>query len=220
MANQIIDGDLTTPQPIGTPRISLPFSGKGDQSTLVYEQDFIQIASLFVPLSANSIHPTISNAYLVLESDLRPINLAGVAMWTRRYAVIPQTRNEGGSIAYQFPGLTVIGSNATLRIPYTWTVSCRVQLDYYLVGPNGAYSSVIQLPVIERQRYYLPGMAGGIGTDVDTLVSAASEIPTTPTTETYQSWISSGYEIVAEASIMSLWQGNIWQRATKYIIAR
>lgn len=218
MSDYIYDGDYLTAQPHGTPRIVLPFSAQGDQSTISYEQDFVQRYDFFVPLSKNSIHPTDATAYLIGESELKPTNVGGVCMWTRRYSRIPASRDVGGSIAYQFPGIVI---SSTVRIPYVWTVACRTHLDFYLVGPNGTYPDVIHLPVIERQRYYVtPAPNGTIGSDTLTLSSAAVSPSTNPTSETYQGWIVAGVEIVAEASQYTQWQGNIWQRATKYVIAR
>lgn len=217
MSDYILDGDYTQPSQHGPLRASLPFSSQGDQTTTVYELDYVQSIDNFVPLAVNSIHPTVGNAYLIGETDLKPTNVAGVSMWTRRYATIPISRDEGGSIAYQFPGLTAA---STLRLPFVWTVACRIALSFYLVGPNSSYATVLALPVIDRQRYYIGGVSGGVGTDVSSLVSGTFLFPSTPTTETYQSWIGAGTEIVAEASKLTRWQGNIWQRTTKYVIAR
>lgn len=216
MSDYIYDGDYTQPSQHGPDVTYLPFSNQGDQSTTIYELSYVQLIDNWVPLAVNSIHPTVGTAFLVNESELKPTNVAGVMQWTRRYATVPISRDEGGSIAYQFIGLTLA---STLRIPFVRAVACRVALSYYLVGPNSAYASVRNLPVIDKQRYYIGSLAGGIGTDVLALSSAASTILSTPTTETYQGWITAKFEIAAEATQFTRWQGNIWQGATKYITA-
>lgn len=45
-------------------------------------------------------------------------------------------------------------------------------------------------------------------------------IPTIPCRQAYQTLVSSGGEIVAENSVVSRWRGNIYQRQTKYIVAK
>lgn len=217
MSDYILDGSYLTPVQVGTQRYNLPFSQQGDQTTLIYEIDYQQQIDYWVPLAANSLHPSVPSAYLIGETELLPINAAGIIQWTRRYATVPITRDIGGSISYQFPGLF---KTTTLRLPFTWTVACRISLVYYLVGTGTPYPTVLSLPVTQRTRYYIGSISGGVGTDVETLASGFSILPSTPTTETYQGWISAGTQVVAESTQFSLWQGNIWQSATKYITAQ
>lgn len=229
--NTVLDSDYTTAAAVGQLRVSYPFSAMGDNVTKFYEQDYQQLLVNFSPLTINSVCPWDGAAYLVEETELRKV-LGGVVQWTRRYANIPQSRDDASSIAFQFPGLFAsytsddVTTTITLRYPQTWTVNCRVHMDYYLVGAGGTYANILAIPAIQRQYFYVPVYNGtintlpGQGADVTFLNPAASSSPTSPTTETYQSWLASGYEFAAEASQLSRWKGNIFQRVTKYVVAR
>ena len=48
-----------------------------------------------------------------------------------------------------------------------------------------------------------------------TSISAGSN----PTSSQYKAWIAAKYEIVAEASSLSQWMGNIYQRQTRFVVA-
>ncbi len=136
------------------------------------------------------------------------------------------------------------------RLSFTMVVTCRVQYDYYFVlnpttvldaNGNNVFTAGKEfgIPVLNARRYIIPlgGFIGGVfvplypvGSDqyyangVDATDSGLTDIgetlpPTDPTIATYKSWIGVT-EVVAEDSQVSRWQGNIFVRATKYVIAK
>lgn len=243
MSNLILDGYTGTDsgaEVIGNVRASFPFSAFGDQATAFYEQDYQQLGTSFAALSPNAICPWDASAYLVEETERRPV-LGGVVQWTRKYAQIPVSRDDAASLAFQFPGL--FGSyfsvssyvTVTLRLPQTWAGNCRLRQEYFLIGTGGSYATVQLVPVIQKTYFYAPIFNGvlnvspGQGSDVTFLNSVHQPAQTVPTTEQYQAWCSGGAtgqygaglgEFIAEASQLTRWKGNIFNRTTKYILAR
>ena len=230
MPNLIYDDNYSTALPDGPQRIQLPFSICGDQTSAIVEQDFMQLYSAWTPLPANSLHPTIPLCYLIEETPLMPTQSGGVAKWTRKYATIPISRDEGSSMSYQFPGIQgavfISGAWTVLeqRQPQSWSTSVRIRYDYFIVGTGFGYTTFRGVPVIQKQHYFIPliegqGFTYQQGMDVTTLVSQYLATPTSPTAEEYLAWVMSGTEIVAEDSTISRWMGNFFARQTKYVVA-
>lgn len=129
-------------------------------------------------------------------------------------------------------------------------VSCRIQYDYFLCGTGGSYATPDLIPTISEYKYYQPvgtftliaGVVTGTPTYPNPIQAALYGIPvdylsdasgafgaptaygrivigTVPTRTDYINNII-GTEIAAEPSQLSRWQGNIFVRTTKYVIAR
>ena len=234
MPQTILDGDFTLAQQLGPERQSFPFSINGDETSVIYEADFLQLLANFAALSSNSPHPSYSSAYLIEETPRLPWTTgSGIVKWTRRYATIPITRSEPTSISFRFPGIVVyqqvngLYAEYTIRVPRNRTVNCRQQLDYFLIGANGSYSNLQLIPSVQHTGFYTVLLNGSInlnpgqGNDVETLYPAADPLNrTTPTTDTWLAWVAGGVEVVAEDSTLQRWQGNIIQRTTKYVVAQ
>jgi hypothetical protein len=121
-------------------------------------------------------------------------------------------------------------------------VTSRVQHDYFLIGSSGSglatpdYSTPAGIPQLFQQDYVAGGSAT-IGTWVDYLMDAVGIYPATiPSRSTYEGWMASAVslgwgsgtvnpgtsnpgQILAEDSRISRWQGNIWVRQLRYVLA-
>lgn len=242
-----VDGDFTVIRFTGWPVLHQPFAG--DNGEYLLEQKCMQYGSNFAATALNTAYPLApyTSYVLVSESPLRDVN-GGLVEWTQTYALVPNTRNDYSSISYNFIGY--YGSVANLatglvtkiigRPRATYSVKCRIQNDYYFCATGQTYTTPSAIPIIAAQRYYIPqgsvsgstftptytrGSANDLatGSDTDFIWTAsqwASLIPTYPSTAEYQALILAGTEIVAEASQLSRWQGNIYQRQTKYVVAQ
>jgi hypothetical protein len=116
-----------------------------------------------------------------------------------------------------------------------------------MVGSGGSYSDPTLIPLIQEQLYYMPigsfAVSGGTGTftpvypdgnplqaltgqQVDFLFDSWSSGGFTssqhsyPSLTAYKALVVAGGYIVAQASTLSRWQGNIWDRSTVYVLAQ
>lgn len=137
--------------------------------------------------------------------------------------------------------------NVTCRVHYDYflyvdssTIKDSTGANIFTGTPGTATPESI--PIILEQRYYFPrgtisSTLGGFvptyapgsindvltGTPTDNIWDAASWsglVPTIPSRTAYDGWVLAGTELVAEASVVSRWYGNIYQRCTKYVVAR
>lgn len=221
MAAIYIDGDFDVAKPCSQRRLSAPFPGVS--TDLLIEQDFIQFFANFSPLAINTADSgtgAVSGAYLVEETPLQDLG-GGVAKWTRVFAKVPSTRSEFESFIYHFPGYSeayingVPQDSSGYRRPFDLTVTSRMQYDYFITGSGQTYTTPQAIPTNIRQRYYITAYGPTIPIDGPFLGSA-----TTPTKTAYVSLVSNGTEIIAEDSHLERWKGNIFVRATRYVVAQ
>lgn len=220
-----VDTDLTIPIATGGRRISFPIDG--DPTAQILEQDYQQGIDDFVPLDLNTPHPDFPTFYLIAETEIQNLG-AGLGQWTRRYATLPAARDDYETFAYRFPGLLGaynppynqywVNDPGDGRDPRTDTVNSRLAYEYFLIGPGQTYTAAGDIPIIPAQQYTL------VGNDnvVINYLLAAGVYPddSTPTKEDYLAMIAAGTELVAEDSRVERWQGNIFQRVTRYVKAK
>lgn len=89
-------------------------------------------------------------------------------------------------------------------------VGSSLQFDYYLPGVSVGVATPFDIPVIGELQIY-----DGDGIKVN--VFAADTVPTI--TE-WRASIAAGEKVCVVASIVRRWQGNIFERSTRYCIAR
>jgi hypothetical protein len=162
--------------------------------------------------------------FLALETPMTPTAVANIMKWTRRYAQVPSSFSRpGGNFNYTFPVMinpagAFVDTGSRLQ-PKTLTVSCRIQTTFaHTSDPDS-------IPVTEAQRYVLAAYPNTDATSPfgQPVVSDLTtfSIATTPSYDTYASWIASGIELVPEASkITTNWMGNIHMIETIYIKAK
>lgn len=223
MAAFKVDGNFTVATACGAARKSFPIPG--DNTSFIVEQEFMQLFANFTPLALNTAHPTFTTAYLVQESPLQDLG-GGVAKWTRTYATIPAQRNEYEMFAYQYIGIygyvLAQGGSVTTEVDgrerFTESSLSRVQHDYFLCASGQDYETPADIPVNAAQAYYQSAdstLVTDYLTDSPPFTTASS-----PTLTAYLALVSGGDEIVAEESRLTRWMGNIYERTTRYVIAK
>lgn len=97
----------------------------------------------------------------------------------------------------------------TRRASRTEAVNSRLQFDYYLPGVSGGITTPSDITILQPTQ-----IVDSEGNEVDTYSDA-----TTPSQATYLS-STVGTEVVVEESVTRRWQGNIYERITRYAEAR
>lgn len=233
-----------------------------NQRAFIIEQDFMVAMEAYLPLPMNNPYhnywaigwlgqltngyplPDLSQAIFVEEDPLEDMG-QGIVKVRRRFATIPQTRNEVEQFTYVFPGL--INS----RKAFDWTVPSRIQYDYYVfddygilnlpvwpAGPvlnasTGIYPTAYaaQVPFILEQQFYYAPVVGAVDAafflenPVTLTDDISDDVPATiPSATDWNNWLIGDDtsndlppEIVAEFSTLRRWMGNIWERRTRFI---
>ena len=89
-------------------------------------------------------------------------------------------------------------------------VGSVLQLDYYLPGVSAGIGTPFDIPVIDELQIY-----DGDGLKVDSFTA-----DTSPTITEWRAQIAAGDRVCVVASIVRRWMGNIYERSTRYCIAR
>jgi hypothetical protein len=184
------------------------------------------------------VYADLAACFLVEEGPLEHVG-AGIVRFKRKFANLPTTRNVPESYGYTIPAWTD-GTNT--RISSSRILASRVQLDYYVYDDLGLLNGLIpglfpaahrlnaatgmfpQGLILPEMRYFKPGagsVANNLLLDPDEPLQDDTSPPTgsatNPTYSQYISWVANKYEIVAEASSLELWMGNIYQRKTRFV---
>ena len=210
-----IDGDYSEATPCSAPVFESAFEHTTEKHIL--RQDWCQDADLWQPLGLSSQHPDFSDYILVSEGPHQDLG-AGAIKWERVYARIPETFVElAGNIAYQFIGFW--GANAVHtpffdgREPFTRNVPCQVTRDFYLTDDPDT------IAIIPATRYY-----SGANDNFDLTYLGDSPpyyVTSVPSPDAYEDLINDdAFNLVAEASAVTRWMGNIWMRETKRVKAQ
>ena len=192
--------------------------------------------------------PSLNQFYLVEEGTLEDMG-GGISKIRRKFATIPPTRNELEQFAYSYIGFANDPSGAN-RYRVTFNVQSRVQYDYFIFDdlnvlttplyPIGKRlnSTISPAGLILPPTYYWQNI-NSISKNIftDSLSDGATTPPTpgdssttVPSFSDYtnimkgdgSSLTSNGLnaEVIAEASTMSRYLGNIWERRTRFVIAQ
>ena len=95
------------------------------------------------------------------------------------------------------------------RDPFTKVVQSEIKYDYYLPGVSAGIAIHSDIPIITTET-----ILTNEGSKTD------SYSPQTfPTRESYENRIAAGTLIVAESSTARRWRGEIYERATRYVVA-
>jgi len=220
----IVDGDLDTPAACGLPVFSSPISASTKEYVFVQEWMCSRKAFAFTPL--DTPHPSASqlpdySAYVLVEEGPRGDMGGGMVKWNRTYAIVPDSHDEYESYSYHFIGFETFSGIFVGRSRLSRIVVSRVAHDYFF-APGGNPSSV---EILSETRYVAdqPGEDPSSASDIDFLSNfgyAAAPHGTTPNLTTYQAWMATGVELIAESSHLSRWKGNIYQRQTRYVLAQ
>jgi hypothetical protein len=100
-------------------------------------------------------------------------------------------------------------ANVFGRASFSMVVPSWLQYDYFLPGVSAGIASENDIPIYEPIR-----IIDSLGSVTDTYGPSTS-----PSTTEYRLMVKAGRMIVAEASSIKRWRGNIHERATRYIKA-
>ncbi len=140
----ILDGNYIEVIRVNEARGIQPFSGRGDETIYLIEEDCQQLLGDFVPLALDTVHPDRPGFYLVADG-LNPQMVGGtVRQWTRTWAKIPQQRIEGSSIGWSIPGLARGGTNpiiniAALSAPADFLITITTETAHGLLVSDRVY---------------------------------------------------------------------------------
>lgn len=236
----LLDGSVFEASAVSIRRFSTPFR---DNVLVMFDQDFMQLASRWKPLPLDTKDKDLQQFVLVDESALSPIG-NGMARWTRTYARLPAERDEFESYVFTYPGM--IGSTLTFsggpaitidagRESFSTRVTARLHMDFWHVGFSPGIKTPQDIPIIEAFEPVINTGVAGVGLRGfkaallgSNTVPTAQEYATRMRTSTVAAPVSpfgfpsfpivtGAFEIVAEDSVVSVWMGNIWQRVTRYV---
>lgn len=191
------------------------FSPNG--AAILIEQEFVGFEAYYTPMALGTFYNSawslgwngdvnLNNCRLVNEGALEDFG-GGLVKIKRTFANIPPSRNSYESFTFQFPGYATNGG--TTRLPFSLTVNSRLQYDYFDIAAGQ--------PAIIPQ--FLVFQAAGTYNVTDTLLDAnPPSAATVPPLAGYAVQIGAA-EIVAEASCLRQWMGNIYQRVTRFVVA-
>jgi hypothetical protein len=188
---------------------------------------------------------------------------AAMGKFSARFNIVPASWDDFKTMPFTFPGWIGIIGQATSRDIQPVKVTTRLHYDYFVADPNnvcpgilnsaGAPATIVTsaslIPRISKS-YFCNTAAGSpvYNSHVNSLVKAGGQtigtttyVPTLPTVDKYQSWISNVAtavsnpwgtdvwnglnetqsnvgQIVADDSFIQPYSGNIWARITPYIL--
>jgi hypothetical protein len=211
------------------------------------KQRFQQDIASFDALQLNTPLDTDSNALLVAEGQQMDIG-GNVVEWERTYMRVPATWSDYDVIQYLFPGYPGYAAPpgpglTNSRNPYSplGGVRCRIQYDYFVFTPDtfpltgvkdsaGNDITVVgiesDIPILPRQAFYQianptifydpPSVvpAGGL------FLGGLYYTESVPNRAAWDVMVAAGTEIIATDSQIKRFAGNIWERATRYVVAQ
>lgn len=118
------------------------------------------------------------------------------------------------------------------------TVQSRIRHEYYLTGDGQQYTTPASIPILARQKYTVADYASvdHLRNENDVTLNGWTALPTQPTRTDYEAWIANAEthgwaagvapsgtnpgQIIAEDSYVQQWLGPIYERITRYVLAR
>lgn len=181
------------------------------------------------------------NAAILVENGPHYDMGGGLVKFKMKFASIPPTRNEIEQYEYTYPGFDDSTTGAS-RVGPTFAVASRLQFDYFLfddldilsiplypagirldastgIRPNGlmlpAQYYASSAAEYAQNAFLVPGQLQD---------AAGSDVASIPGFTPWVSWAtgagtSNGLpaEIIAEASTLKRYMGNIWERRTRFV---
>jgi len=184
--------------------------------------------------------------FLIEEGPLQHIG-GGLVKFYRRFANLPPTRNAVESYCITFPARNVGSAEKFLQQAKTVIRNSRIRYDYFvfddlnllggiplfpsgnrLNGSTGINPVGLLLPEMRYFKGELNSVTDNLQLDSDQPITngqiGEGILPTVPSLDDWRDFC--GYlpdttpaEIVAEASSMRLWTGNIYERKTRFVTA-
>lgn len=207
------DGDFSVAQHHGAPTVARPFYGVGDPAHMILTQPCVVDRASYVPTVIGTAHPTISGLVLV-EENMDTDLLVGLMQFNRVYANKPAPWDDYESYNFSYWPImrTVLMAYSPVREGGSRTVTSRIHRDYFRIGVGLDYATPSDIPITPKfiPTWVQPGFsytseAWWIG-NLEGNITTPNEI----------AFLAMG-EIVAEASEVTRYRGDIWERATRYV---
>ena len=209
MANYYIDGITSTASVAGEPRFLAPLPLS--TTPTAFEQDWVAVESGYTPSSMGTAHPTLTSYYLCSESARTPIG-AGVVRFTRTYAAKPADYSSYES--YAMSHIQYQTSGGLIRLSANFVTSSTIEHKFYRIAASGGdYTTPLGIPLVEK--WFPTRIISGV-----TSYFTIANDDTTPTGDDYVTDYIDTITICAEASSVSQWMGPIYERKTRYVIAK
>jgi hypothetical protein len=189
-------GQFATPILLSTePRKVYPF--RQDLAAVIYEEDYAQRPDQFVPLPLDTPHPIHTTAYLIAETNPKPMSSGGLVQFTRSFAIVPGNRTEFATTNFSFPAFKATSAATTeSRAGFSETCVAKVLFSYVLTDDPSEGLTI--LPKFQPK-------------DASDLKCAFVASDTTPTQSDYEAKIAAGEYIQAAQTKVRRWRGNIWE---------
>ena len=175
------------------PQKKFPF--RETLTAVIYEEQYCQRQEFFEPLALDTLHPEISGAYLVGETNPKA-DKGGLVKWTRVFATVPGNRTEFQTSNFTFPAYrTDSDSTEQLRSAFSQTCVAKSIYSYLLTTDPG--SDLTITPIFQP-------------TDASSNKVNFVASDTTPNKSAYEAFVVAGTYIQAAETKVKRWKGNIW----------
>lgn len=177
------------------PRLEYPI--RQDLTARIFLEDYCQRPDYFVPTALDTPHPVHVDAYLIAETNPKPMSSGGLVKFTRRYATVPADRTEYTTANFSFPAFKATSAaTAEQRASFSETCVARVLYSYKLTkDPSQDLVFLSKFQPLDKDG----NACNFVATD------------TTPTKADYEKDIAAGAFIRSAQTKVRRWRGNIWE---------
>lgn len=109
MPDTLYDGSYLKPEAIGARRMQYPFRNNGDRVSALFEEDYWQRESVFFPQELSTPHESLTDFYLIGESEPQRFGFGDLVKFTRIYSRVPSQQVEHSSILITIPQPSAAG---------------------------------------------------------------------------------------------------------------
>lgn len=109
MPDVLYDGTWATPTSVGAKRFQYPFRNNGDRVSALFEEDYWQRETFYLPQELSTPHSGLSDYYLIHETEPANFGFGDLVKFTRTYARVPAQQVEHSSILVTLPEPSSIG---------------------------------------------------------------------------------------------------------------
>ena len=177
------------------PRLEYPI--RQDLTARIFVEDYCQRPDYFVPTALDTPHPVHVDAFLIQETNPRPLSSGGLVKFTRRYATVPSDRTEYTTTNFSFPAFKATSAaTAEQRAAFSETCVAKVLYSYKMTSDP-------------TKDLVFAGKFQPMDKDENACNFVASD--TTPTKTAYEADVTAGAFIQSAQTKVRRWRGNIWE---------
>lgn len=177
------------------PRLEYPI--RQDLTAVIFVEDYCQRPEYFVPLALDTPHPVKVDAFLIAETNPRPMSSGGLVKFSRKYAKVPADRIEYTTANFSFPAFKAT-SAATAEQRASFSETCVAKVFYSYKMTSDPTQDLVFSPKFQP---------------LDKEGNAANFVAsdTTPTKTAYENDVAAGVFIQSAQTKVRRWRGNIWE---------